>query len=79
VFKTSEESMGTEYTTPVALLFVALVFVPLVLFVSRPFENAFALLGLCTSLVCVVLSWSAWKRASALATPSIADAQRERK
>lgn len=66
MFNASEKSTGTECTTPVALLFLECVFVPLVLFVSRPFENWFALPVVCVSLLCLVLSWTAWKKTSSL-------------
>lgn len=71
MFHTSEKSTGTAYTTPVALLCVAFVFVPLVLVVSRPFEYWFALLAACASLLCVILAWRAWTKNSGLTIPSI--------
>ena len=77
MLNTWEKSTGTEYTTPVALLSVALLFVPLVMFVSSPFGNGFGFLAACTSLLCLVLSWTAWKRTSALTIPSIAVASRQ--
>ena len=68
----SQKSTGTGYTRTVALLAVAFIFVPAVLFMSRPFGYGFASLAGIVSALCAVWAWVNWKKASRLTIPSIA-------
>ena len=71
MFKTSQKSTGTGYTTTVALLAVAFIFIPAVLFISRPFGYGLALPAVASSVACVAWAWINWKRSSQLSMPSI--------
>ena len=67
-----QKSTGTRYTTTVALLTVAFIFSPAVLFVSRPVGYVSVALAIAFSALCVTLAWVNWKRSSQLFIPSIA-------
>ncbi len=67
-----QKSTGTQYTTTVALLAVALIFVPAVLIVSRPFGYVALAFAIACSALCVTLAWVLWKKASQLSIESIA-------
>lgn len=67
-----QKSTGTGYTTTVALLAVAFVFSPAVLFISRPFGYGAASLALACSVLCAGWAWVNWKKSSRLSMPSIA-------
>jgi hypothetical protein len=68
----SEKSTGTGYTTTVAFLLVAFVFSPAVLIVSRPLGYVSVSLAIACSVLCTLLAWVNWKRASRISIPSIA-------
>ena len=72
MFDSSQRSTGTGYTTTVALLAVAFIFSPAVLFLSRPFGYGLASLAVACSALCMALAWVNWKRSSPHTTPSIA-------
>ena len=67
-----QKSTGTQYTTTVALLAVAFIFVPAVLVVSRPFGYVTLGLAIACSVLCAALAWVLWKKASQLSIESIA-------
>jgi hypothetical protein len=67
-----QKSTGTRYTTMIALLSVAFIFSPAVLFVSRPVGYVSVALAIACSALCVTLAWVNWKRSSQLSIPSIA-------
>jgi len=67
----SQKPTGTGYTTTVALLAVAFIFSPAVLFMSRPFGYGFASLALACSALCTGLAWMNWKKSSRLSIPLI--------
>lgn len=67
-----QKSTGTGYTTTVALLAVAFVFSPAVLFISRPFGYGAVVLAVACSAGCAGWAWIHWKKSSQLSMPSIA-------
>ena len=75
MFQAQQKSTGTSYTTTVALLAVAFIFVPTVLFVSRPFGYMFLCLAIGCSALCVILAWRLWRKWSQVSIPSIANRQ----
>ena len=66
------KSTGRQYTTTVALLAVAFLFIPAVLVAERPLGYLFLSLALACSALCITLAWVHWKRSSQLTIPSIA-------
>ncbi len=72
MFDPTLKSTGRQYTTTVALLAVAFIFIPAVLVAERPFGYLFLSLALASSALCVTLAWVHWKRSSQLTIPSIA-------
>jgi hypothetical protein len=68
----SQKSTGTGYTTTVALLTVAFIFIPAVLVVSRPFGYVSLSLAIACSALCVTLAWVNRKKSLQLSIPSIA-------
>jgi len=57
-----QTSTGTGYTTTVALLAVAFVFSPAILFLSRPFGYKAAALAITCSVLCAGWAWINWSR-----------------
>ncbi|HYL38497.1 MAG TPA: hypothetical protein VEV17_21455 [Bryobacteraceae bacterium] len=72
MFEAQQKSTGTRYTTTVALLAVAFIFIPTVWIVSRPFGYVFLCLAVVCSALCVILGWRFWKKFSQLSLTSIA-------
>jgi hypothetical protein len=62
---------GTSYTITAALLMLAFVFSPAILYVSRPFNFASVSTALLFSGLCVGLAWLNWRAHSELTIPSI--------
>jgi VIT1/CCC1 family predicted Fe2+/Mn2+ transporter len=79
MFRASEKSTGTGYTTTVAFLLVAFVFSPAVLIISRPLGLVSVSLAIACSALCITLAWMNWKRSSQLSIPSIAVSNGETK
>ncbi len=72
MFDSDQKPTGTGYTTTVALLIMAFIFIPAVSVASRPVGYIFlSLAGACSAL-CVVLAWANWKKFAKLSIPSIA-------
>ena len=71
MFGSNQKSTGTGYTTTVALLAVAFIFGPAVLFLSRPFGYGLASLVFACSASCLAWARVNWKRSSQLSIPSI--------
>lgn len=77
MFDPHQKSTGTGYTRTVALLAVAVVFIPCALMMFRPAGYmSVSVAGAC-SVFCVSLAWASWKKSSELTIPSILS-QRER-
>ncbi len=72
MFEVQQKYTGTSYTTVAALLAVAVIFVPTVLVLSRPFTYLFLFLAIACSAFCVILAYRLWKKLSRLSIPSIA-------
>jgi hypothetical protein len=72
MFDTQQKSTGTGYTTAVAFLVVAFIFIPAALmFYGHYGYVSVSLAGVGTAL-CFGLAWMNWKRSSQLTIPSIA-------
>jgi hypothetical protein len=69
---TQQRSTGTRYTTTVALLMVALLFIPAVLIAYRATGVYPILLAVAASASCLAWARFQWKCRSALTIPSIA-------
>lgn len=72
MFDSGQKSTGTGYTTTVALLIIALIFSPAVLFASRSFGYISLSLAVACSALCLTLALANWKRSSRLTKPSVA-------
>jgi heme O synthase-like polyprenyltransferase len=71
MFDSSQKSTGTGYTTTVAFLIVAVIFIPAALmFVDNFGGIAVALAAVCSAL-CLGMAWRSWKTSSQLSIPSI--------
>ena len=70
MFDALQKSTGTQYTTTVAFLVVAFIFIPAILVVSRGYVSIS--LAIVCSALCVALAWINWKRSSQLSILSIA-------
>ena len=66
-----QKSTGTGYTTTVALLAVAFIFSPAILFIFWPVGYAASFLAIACSMVCAGWAWFNWKKSSRLSMPSI--------
>ena len=75
MFESHQKSTGTGYTMTVALLAVAFIFSPAILFISRPFGYGAVSLAIVCSAVCLVWARVNWKRSSQLSIPSISGAK----
>ena len=71
MFDSHQKSTGTGYTSTVALLAVAFIFSPVVLFISRPIGYVTASLAIACSVLCAGWAWVNWKKSSQLSMPSI--------
>lgn len=71
MFDPHQKPTGTRYSMTVALLVVAFIFSPAVLYVSRPFGYASLALVLACSALCVVLAGIHRKKYSQLTIPSL--------
>jgi hypothetical protein len=67
----TEKSTGTGYTTTVAFLTVALVFIPAALIFFRPSGYLPVGLAVASSVICLALAVRSWKKSSQRSMPSI--------
>ena len=72
MFDTQQKSTGTGYTTTVAFLVVAFIFIPAALMFSGHYGYVSVSLAIAGSALCVGLAWMNWKKSSQLSIPSIA-------
>jgi hypothetical protein len=79
MFESNQKSTGTGYTTTVALLAMAFIFSPALLFISRPFGYGAVSAALACSALCAGWAWVNWKKSSQLTIPSIANQRGTRK
>jgi len=66
-----QKPTGTTYTTTVALLSVAFVFIPAALAFSRPFGYLSLSVAIVCSALCLTFAWLNWKKSSQLTIDSI--------
>jgi hypothetical protein len=66
-----QKSTGTQYTGTVALLILALIFIPAMLILSRPVGYDSMWLGAICSASCLGFAWRNWKKHSQLTIPSL--------
>jgi VIT1/CCC1 family predicted Fe2+/Mn2+ transporter len=70
MFDTQQKSTGTGYTTTVAFLVVAFIFIPAALVFAGNYGYVSVSLAIAGSAICVGLAWTNWKK-SQLSMPSI--------
>ena len=70
MFDTQQKSTGTGYTTTVAFLVVAFIFIPAALVFGGNYGYFPVSLAIAGSVICVGLAWTNWKK-SQLSIPSI--------
>lgn len=66
-----QKSTGTDYTMTAALLLMAVVFIPAILFLSRPLGYVSVSLALTCGALCVALARVVWKKRSQVTIPSL--------
>jgi hypothetical protein len=71
MFDVYQKFTGTGYTATLALLAIALVFIPAICLFLRPGYLGLSLAFACGT-ICVILARVSWKRSSRLTIPSIA-------
>jgi hypothetical protein len=71
MFATQQKSTGTGYTTTVAFLVVAFIFIPAALMFYGHYGYVSVSLAIAGSALCVGLAWMNWKKSSQLSMPSI--------
>ena len=76
--ESQQKSTGTQYTGTAALLLVALVFSPAVLYVTRPLGIVSVSLAVACSALCLMWARKHWKNSSQLTIPSIAEGENSR-
>lgn len=79
MFNAHLKSTGREYTTTVALLVIALIFIPALVLVSRPSGYLLLSLAISCSAICVALAWVSWERSSQVSIISIGTQRAEPK
>jgi len=72
VLSPSQMPTGTTHTTTVALLMMAFLFIPALVFVSRPIAYESLWFAIAASLLCAILAGLNWARLSNLTIPTIA-------
>lgn len=68
-----EKPTGTSYTASAALLILAIVFIPAMLIVSRPFNDFSLAAAIACGAICIGLARANWTKSSQLSIPSITD------
>jgi hypothetical protein len=71
MFDTQQKSTGTGYTTTVAFLVVAFIFIPAALMFYGHYGYVSISLTIAGTALCVGLAWMNWKRSSQLSIPTI--------
>jgi len=71
MFDAHQKSTGTGYTTTVAFLVVAFIFIPAILVLSRPVGYVSISLAIVCGAIGIALAWVIWTRSSRLSIPSI--------
>lgn len=71
MFAVQARSIRTRYNATVALLLLAFVMSPVVLFASRPLESYPVMAAFVFSALCTVVAWSQWRWNAEERVPSI--------
>lgn len=71
MFDNSQKPTGTGYTTTVAFLIVALIFIPAALMFFDNFGRVAIVVAIVCSILCLGMAWRSWKKSSQLTMPSI--------
>jgi len=71
MFDSHQKPTGTDYTMTAALLLMAVVLIPAILFLSRPLGYGSVALALACSVMCVALARIRWKKHSQVTIPSL--------
>jgi hypothetical protein len=71
MFDAHQKSTGTGYTTTVAFLVVAFIFISAILLLSRPVGYAFISSAIVCSAICIVFALVIWNRSPRLSIPTI--------
>jgi hypothetical protein len=66
-----QKATGTRYTATVALLVLALIFIPAMLILLHPVGYDSMSLGALSSASCLGFAWRNWKKHSQLTIPSL--------
>jgi len=74
MFDSVQKTTGREYTTTVAWLAIAVIFIPATFLAVRPGYVSLSLALIC-SAICLTMAWISWKK-SRLTIPSIAPQQK---
>ena len=72
MFDTQQKSTGTGYTTTVAFLVVAFIFIPAALLFSGHFGYVSVSLAIACIALCLAMAWVTWRKLSQRSVPSIA-------
>lgn len=71
MFESHQKNTGTGYTGTVALLAIAVFFIPGALLMSRSFGILPLTVAVSSIVLCLALARTVWKRSSQLTIPSI--------
>lgn len=72
MFHSQEKYTGTQYTATVALLALAMIFIPLLMLLTGRNGLVSTLAACAGSMACVLMAWVSWTKYSHLTMPSIA-------
>jgi hypothetical protein len=72
MFDTQQKSTGTGYTSTIAFLVVALIFIPAALMFSGHLGYVSVSLAIACSALCLVMAGVTWRKLSQRSIPSIA-------
>jgi hypothetical protein len=72
MFDTQQKSTGTGYTTTVAFLVVAIIFIPAALIFSGHYGYVSVSLAIACSALCITMAWVTWRKLSQRTISSIA-------
>lgn len=79
MFDPKGKSTGISYTATVTLLSVAAIFVPAILFASRPIGNDMLGIASASGLAFLGFAWMSWRRSSRMSIPTITGGRTERR
>ena len=71
MFDSFQQSAGREYTSTVALLAVAFIFIPALVAISQPLSILSTWAAIVGFTICVALAVIRWKRSAQVSIPSV--------